>query len=96
MEINSTYQPEYESMKKLLTDKKIKYYGLVENPAEYVRGADLVIVPLNNNAGVKMRILESLYCGKVVLTTPQGAEGLPNEIKDLVIVCKDEKEFIET
>jgi len=25
MEINSTYQPEYESLKKLLTDKKIKY-----------------------------------------------------------------------
>ena len=79
----------------LIKDKKIKYYGLVENPAEYIRGADLVIVPLNNNAGVKMRILESLYCGKVVLTTPQGAEGLPNELKDLVIVCKDEKEFIE-
>ena len=79
----------------LISDKKIKYYGLVENPAEYIRGADLVIVPLNNSAGVKMRILESLYCGKVVLTTPQGAEGLPNELKDLVIVCNNEKEFIE-
>jgi len=79
--------------KNFFKHQKIKYYGIVENPAEYIRGADLVIVPLFNSAGVKMRILESLYCGKVVLATKQAVEGIPEVLKNLVIICNNEKDF---
>lgn len=41
------------------------------------RRVRLVAVPLRYGAGVKGKIIEALYYGSVVVTTPTGAEGIP-------------------
>jgi len=80
---------------KLRQDKDINYLGPVNDPGKYIRGADLVIVPIMNSGGVKIRVLETLFCGKPVVVTPQASVGLPKEFKQFVYVEKDVKGFLE-
>jgi len=73
----------------------INYLGQVENPGEYVRGADLVIVPLKNPGGMKIRLLESIACGKPVVATPEAKAGLPEGLANYVHTATSTDEFIE-
>lgn len=78
-----------------LSNDRICFKGAVEDPGEYIRGADAIIVPVKNNAGIKLRILESLACGKPVIATSDATEGLPDEIRNMVYVANTVNEFIE-
>ena len=80
---------------KLEQDKNINYLGLVENPGDYIRGADLVIVPVKNVGGTKVRVLETLFCAKPVIVMPEIAEGLPDEFKKYVFIEKDAIGFVK-
>lgn len=73
----------------------INYLGQIENPGEYVRGADLVIVPLKNSGGMKIRLLESIACGKNVVATPEAKAGLPSGLADYVYTASSTADFIE-
>lgn len=76
-------------------DKNINFLGLVDDPGYYIRGADLIIVPLNNSGGVKIRLLESLFCGKPVIATDAAADGLSDELKKLIYIKNDSQGFAE-
>lgn len=73
----------------------INFLGAVENPGDYVRGVDVVIVPLKNSGGVKIRILEALACKKFIVASPEAIEGLPAEIQNMVYIAEDENKFLE-
>jgi len=78
---------------KLNDDKNINYLGPVEDPGHYIRGIDLVIIPVLNSGGMKIRVLEALLCGKPVVVTPEAALGLPEELKEFIYVEKDMNGF---
>lgn len=80
---------------RLNQDKNINYLGVVKDPGEYIRGADLVIVPVKNPGGTKIRVLEALFCGKPVVVTPEAAQGLPDELKKYVYVERDADGFLD-
>jgi len=67
-------------------DKDINYLGTVDDPGRYIRGADLKIVPLKHSGGVKIRLLETLFCGKPIITSKEAAVGLPEQLKNFVYV----------
>jgi glycosyltransferase involved in cell wall biosynthesis len=50
--------------------------GYVENLPEYIAAADLAIVPLLRGGGTRIKILEYMACGKAIVSTVKGAEGL--------------------
>lgn len=50
--------------------------GFVEDPTEYFKLASLGIAPLEEGAGIKVKVLEMLECGLDVVTTDVGAEGI--------------------
>jgi glycosyltransferase involved in cell wall biosynthesis len=81
---------------KLKEDKDINYLGPVDDPGKYIRGADLVIIPVMNAGGMKIRILEILLCGKPVIITPETSIGLPDEFKEFVYIEKDAEGFLKT
>jgi glycosyltransferase involved in cell wall biosynthesis len=81
---------------KLSEDKNINYLGSVDDPGRYIRGADLVIIPVTNPGGMKIRILELLLCGKPAIVTPEASIGLPNEFKEFVCIEKDAEGFLRT
>ncbi len=53
---------------------------------------DIAIVPLLTGGGIKNKVIEALWHGKPVLTTPIGAEGIPN-IQEYVKVAAPEDFF---
>ena len=80
----------------LESNPDINYLGQVENPGEYVRGADLVLVPLKNSGGMKIRLLESIACGKTIVATPEAKAGLPEGLAEYVHTATSTTEFVET
>jgi len=59
--------------------ERVRVHGYVSDTrlAELYREARMVIAPLRNGGGVKGKVLEALWHGVPVLTTPIGAEGIP-------------------
>ena len=66
----------------------------MDDPGKYIRGADLVIVPVMNPGGVKIRVLETLFCCKPVIVTPEASVGLPDEFRQFLYVEKDVNGFL--
>jgi len=72
------------------------FTGLVDNIQDYVNAADVVIVPILAGSGTRIKILESIACGKIVVSTSKGAEGLINEItKPFLKIADDWKTFAD-
>jgi len=60
--------------------KAMIFTGLVDNIKDYINAADVVVVPLLSGGGTRIKILEAIACGKTVVSTSKGAEGLINEL----------------
>ena len=52
------------------------FLGPVEELAGYINAADVVVAPVMQGSGTRLKLLESLACGAPTVTTPIGAEGL--------------------
>lgn len=55
------------------------FTGVVDNLVDYLRASDLVITPLRRGGGTRIKVLEAIGCGKDIISTPKGVEGLINE-----------------
>ncbi len=74
----------------------IIFTGLVDNLIDYINVSDLVICPLTSGGGTRIKILESIACGKTVVSTSIGAEGLiDEESKDFLKIADDWDKFSE-
>jgi len=80
----------------LENDLDIHFLGPVDNPGPYIRGSDVVIVPVRNPAGVKVRVLEALACNKPVIAFSEATVGLESESLTRVIVANTAEEFVES
>jgi len=56
------------------------FTGLVENIEDYINAADVVIAPIMSGGGTRIKIIEAIGCGKTVVTTSKGVEGLVNRL----------------
>lgn len=65
-----------ESILKLRECPGVTITGTVENIWPYVNSVDLFLFPLWTGAGLKNKILESMYARRPVITTPIGNEGI--------------------
>jgi glycosyltransferase involved in cell wall biosynthesis len=68
------------------------FTGLVDNINDYINVVDVVIVPLLAGSGTRIKILESIACGKTVVSTSKGAEGLINELTKPFLKIADDWE----
>lgn len=65
------------------------FTGVVDNLVDYLKASDLVITPLKRGGGTRIKILEAIACGKDIVSTPKGAEGLLNEYTEPFIYVED-------
>jgi len=54
----------------------LMFPGVVSRIQDYINAADVVIVPLISGGGTKLKIIQAIACGRQVITTPIGAEGI--------------------
>lgn len=65
--------------------KNIIFTGYVEKIEDYINASDIVIVPLISGGGIRTKILEALACGKKVITTKIGVEGIAIYKENVII-----------
>ena len=54
----------------------LHFTGFVPKIEDYINAADVILVPLLSGGGTKFKIIQTVSCGKPVITTSIGAEGL--------------------
>jgi glycosyltransferase involved in cell wall biosynthesis len=77
-------------------DKNINILGYVHNIDEYIKNAKFVLIPILHGAGVKIKLIESLSKGKIVVATSKACEGTDFENDKHVLIRDNPKEFAET
>ncbi|MBT8231636.1 MAG: glycosyltransferase [Saprospiraceae bacterium] len=56
--------------------KNVVYHGEVSSAKNFLENLDIIVVPLLSGSGIRIKILESMAMGKVVLSTKKGFEGI--------------------
>ena len=74
-------------------DKSIIVTGTVEDVKEYFAKSDLIVVPLFHGGGVKVKLLEALGYGKLVITTSKGIEGTSFQNNKELLVADNPDDF---
>ncbi|HET8964243.1 MAG TPA: glycosyltransferase family 4 protein [Chitinophagales bacterium] len=82
----------------MLIDKistKCSFYGEVEDTRKFISDKCICIVPLFAGSGLKIKIIEALAAGKVVVTTHIGAEGMPLSLDNYLYISDVAEEMTE-
>jgi glycosyltransferase involved in cell wall biosynthesis len=65
------------------------------NAEYFMNQHDILIVPLLSGSGIRVKIIEALALGKVVIATNIAIEGLGLNNKQNVLIANNSKEFLE-
>jgi glycosyltransferase involved in cell wall biosynthesis len=68
----------------------LRILGFVDDLVALIKSADLVIVPLTAGSGTRLKIVESAACGRRVLSTTIGCEGLYRDAFGEALVVADD------
>lgn len=74
--------------------KNVIVTGTVPDVADYYKEADLVIIPLFYGGGVKVKLIEALGYGKLVLSTLKGIEGTELQGDNQLLVANNADDFL--
>ena len=74
--IAGRHTPEY-LMK--LKKKHVHVHGEVDNAIHFINHHPIMVVPLFSGSGMRVKILEGMALGKIVITTTMGMEGIEAE-----------------
>jgi glycosyltransferase involved in cell wall biosynthesis len=74
-------------------DRNIQVTGFVEDVRPYLHRASVVVVPLRSGGGMRLKILEAMAAGKVVVTTPVGAEGISARNGEAIVLAGADRSF---
>lgn len=67
--------------------------GSVDSNIDFYNHHDIMIVPLQSGSGMRIKIIEGLALGKVIVSTSVGAEGIPVEHKKNIIIADEPEKF---
>jgi glycosyltransferase involved in cell wall biosynthesis len=70
--------------------------GEVENAKKYLCEHQIMIVPLLSAGGMRVKIIEGLALGKVIISTTTGAEGIQYEDGKHLLIANSPEEIAAT
>ena len=81
-----------KSMHKL-NNKNTIIHGEVPDSIDFLQSYDIMVVPLLSGGGMRLKILEAMALGRIVITTSLGVEGI--EAKDMqeVLIADSPEDF---
>jgi glycosyltransferase involved in cell wall biosynthesis len=77
----------------VLASEKVTVTGTVPSVREYYERASVIVVPVQDVSGVKIKLIEAMAVGKAVVTTSAGATGIKVEDGTQVLVANNAEEF---
>jgi glycosyltransferase involved in cell wall biosynthesis len=66
----------------------------VNNAYDFVNSNDVCIVPLKSGSGIRLKILEAMAAGKLVITTTIGAQGINYINQKHLLIADTPSEFL--
>ena len=75
------------------TERNIRLTGRVEDVRPFVAQASICIVPLRIGGGTRLKIFEAMAMGKAVVSTSVGAEGLPVQAGENILLADTPRDF---
>lgn len=89
-----------------LNEENVIISGEVEDAIDYQLNKNMLICPVQSGSGIRIKILEAMSLGKIVISTTLGAQGLifkngeslliansPQEFADAINKCANDKNF---
>ena len=70
-------------------------HGEVPDAQAFLKKYPMTIVPLFSGSGMRVKILEGMAMGRIVITTTLGIEGIPAEPEKSVLIADTKEAFIE-
>ncbi len=67
----------------------------VESAIDFMNEFDIMLVPLLSAGGIRVKIIEGMALGKVIISTKIGAEGIDYEEGVNILIANTAKEFTE-
>lgn len=65
----------------------------VQNAIDFICAHDILIAPLLSGSGMRVKIIEAMGCGKTVVTTTIGAEGINYLNNENILIADTPEEF---
>lgn len=76
-------------------DERIKIVGEVDSAKSFISEQGIMIVPLLSGGGMRVKIIEGLALGKVVITTSIGIEGIDAKHGKNILIADSAKDFAQ-
>ncbi len=73
----------------------VQFIGEVDDAQRFMNDHSIAIVPLFSGSGIRVKILEAMMLGRVVLTTSMGLEGINARDSEEVLIANTAYEFAE-
>jgi glycosyltransferase involved in cell wall biosynthesis len=73
----------------------VEVAGEVPDARQFALAHSIAIVPLLSGSGIRIKIIEAMALGKVVITTSIGAEGIQYTDKGNILIADSPVDFVE-
>lgn len=73
----------------------VRCVGYVDDVPTFYSGVDVVVAPIRYGGGIKIKALEAMACGKALVTTSVGAEGIAGDEDGALVVADDPAAFAD-
>ena len=84
--------PKYFSIK----SKNLIVAGEIKDALKFMENKQIMVVPLLSGGGIRIKILEGLAAGKVIVSTSTGAEGINYTDKKNILIADTPEDFTKT
>jgi glycosyltransferase involved in cell wall biosynthesis len=77
------------------SNEKLMIRGEVSDISEFISDKNIAVIPLLSGSGMRVKIVEALAFGKVVITTTLGATGISFDDGINILIANKPSEFVE-
>lgn len=77
-----------------LKSNGVDYFGEVESAVDFYASGSVFVVPLMSGSGMRIKIVEAMSAGKVVITTSVGTEGIATENGRNIFIADSVADFL--
>jgi glycosyltransferase involved in cell wall biosynthesis len=66
----------------------------VESAADFISDKKILIVPISSSGGIRIKILEAMAAGKVVITSPEGIKGIEARVGEHYLLARKPEDYV--